>query len=226
MTASQEDIYTAAMTLAAEVTTQWVNIISQRMQKRLLEGQLKTDLTYLELVELRFRKGMASALDVLQQKQVVEKIKARMPLVEVQESLLLNSMALLLGRAPAQDLKITRSELPVLDELPATGIPADVLSNRPDIRSKGLRLKALDWKVASARADRLPSLNLSATAKLSAESLDLLLDNWLLGLASSLTAPIFDGGRRKAEVDRQEALADQNLASYRATVLTLSLIHI
>ena len=52
----------AAMTLTAEVAQRWINIIAQRMQKQLLEQQLQTNLTYLELMELRFRMSMVSAL--------------------------------------------------------------------------------------------------------------------------------------------------------------------
>lgn len=218
--ASREDFNTVAMTLAAEVTEQWINIISRRMQNRLLKDQLKTNMTYLELVQLRFRNAMVSALDIYQQKQVVEKVKAQIPLVEAQEKILIHKLALLLGKAPDADMGINRHDLPTLQELPPTGIPADVLSNRPDIRAAGLRLEALDWKVAAARADRLPSIDLTASLKLSSESLDLLLDNWIIGLASNLIAPVLDGNRRKAEVDRQKALADENLASYRSTVLT------
>jgi NodT family efflux transporter outer membrane factor (OMF) lipoprotein len=218
--ASREDFNTAAMTLAAEVTELWINIISQRMQKRLLKEQLKTNMIYFELVHLRFRKAMGSALDIYQQKQVVEKIKSQMPLVEAQEKLLLHRLAFFLGKAPDAEIKINRDGLPVLKELPSIGIPADVLSRRPDVRSAGLRLKAVDWKVAAARADRLPRIDLAASLNFNSESLDLLLDNWIIGLAGNLTAPIFDGKRRKAEVDRQRALADENLASYRSTVLT------
>jgi len=218
--ASREDFNTIAMTLAAEVTEQWINIISQRMQKRLLEEQLKTNITYLELIQLRFRNAMVSALDIYQQKQVVEKVKGRIPLVEAQEKILLNKLALLLGKAPDADIKINRDGLPALQELPSTGIPADVLSRRPDIRSAGLRLKAVDWKIAAAKADRLPNIDLTLSLKLNSESLGLLLDNWLIGFASKLTAPILDGNRRKVEVNRQIAMADENLASYRSTVLT------
>ena len=106
--ATREDLNTAAMSLAAEVTQRWANIISQRMQKRLLEKQLETNSIYLELVELRFRKAMVSALDVYQQKQVVERIKAEIPLVEAQEQLLLHELALLLGKPPRTGLKISR----------------------------------------------------------------------------------------------------------------------
>ncbi|MBT8358653.1 MAG: efflux transporter outer membrane subunit [Deltaproteobacteria bacterium] len=218
--ASREDFYTVAMTLAAEVTELWINIISQRMQKHLLTEQLKTNLIQLELVNLRFRKAMVSALDVYQQKQVVEKVKGQIPLVEWQERLLFHKLALLLGKAPGSEIKISRNTLPVVEEIPSIGIPADILSRRPDVRSAGLRLKALDWKVAAARADRLPSLDLTASLQYNSQSLDLLMDNWIIGLAGNLTAPIWDGKRRKAEVNRQIALADENLASYRSTVLT------
>jgi len=218
--ASREDFNTVAMTLAAEVTELWINIISQRMQKHLLNEQLKTNMIHLELVNLRFRKAMVSALDVYQQKQVVEKVKAQIPLVESQEMLLFHKLALLLGKAPNSDIKINRSSLPVVLELPSIGIPADVLSRRPDVRSSGLRLRAVDWKVAAARADRLPSIDLTASLNFNSETLDLLMDNWIMGLAGNLTAPILDGKRRKAEVSRQMALANENLASYRSTVLT------
>jgi len=218
--ASREDFYTAAMTLAAEVTELWINIISQRMQKHLLNEQLQTNLIQFELVTLRFRKAMVSALDVYQQKQVVEKVKGQIPLVESQERLLFHKLALLLGKPPNSDIKVNRKHLPVVKELPSIGIPADVLSRRPDVRSAGLRLKAVDWKVAAARADRLPSLDLTASLQYNSQSLDLLMDNWIIGLAGNLTAPILDGKRRKAEVNRQMALANENLASYRSTVLT------
>jgi outer membrane protein TolC len=50
--------------------------------------------------------------------------------------------------------------------------------------------------------------------------MDVLFDNWLLSLAGNLTAPVFDGKRRAAEVDRSLAVVDENLAAYHKTVLT------
>ncbi|MFZ0483215.1 MAG: efflux transporter outer membrane subunit [Desulfobacterales bacterium] len=220
VTAAREDLNTAAMTLAAEVANRWVNIISQRMQKRLLERQLRTNLTLLELIELRFRMSMVSALDVYQQKQVVENVKAEVPLVEAEEQLLLHELALLLGKPTGTSLKISREDFPESTEIPATGLPADLLSSRPDLRRAGMRLQAADWQVAAARANRLPSIRLTATAQYGKGDMDVLFDNWLLSLAGNLTAPIFDGGRRAAEVDRRQALADENLSAYRQAVLT------
>jgi NodT family efflux transporter outer membrane factor (OMF) lipoprotein len=220
VTAAREDLNTAAMTLAAEVANRWVNIISQRMQKRLLERQLQTNLTLLELIELRFRMSMVSALDVYQQKQVVENIKAEIPLVEAEEQVLSHELALLMGRPPGTSLKISREDFPEPTEIPATGLPADLLSLRPDLRRAGMRLQAADWQVAAARANRLPAIRLTAGAQYGKGDMDVLFDNWLLSLAGNLTAPIFDGGRRAAEVDRRQAFADENLSAYRQAVLT------
>ncbi|MGB2929093.1 MAG: efflux transporter outer membrane subunit [Desulfobacterales bacterium] len=218
--AAREDVNAAAMTLAAEVAQRWVNIIAQRMQKRLLEHQLQTNLTFLELVELRFHMAMVSVLDVYQQKQVVEDIRAEIPLVEAREQLLRHELALLLGKPPQTFLNISREELPKPIEIPATGLPADLLSARPDLRAAGMRLWAADWQVAAARADRLPAISLTAQARYGESDMDVLFDNWLLSLAGNLTAPIFDGKRRAAEVDRSLATVDEKVSAYRRTVLT------
>jgi multidrug efflux system outer membrane protein len=218
--ATREDLNTAAMSLAAEVTQRWANIISQRMQKRLLEKQLETNRIYLELVELRFRKAMVSALDVYQQKQVVERIKAEIPLVEAEEQLLLHELALLLGKPPRARLGISRDSLPVPDQVPSTGLPADLLAARPDVRAAGSRLRAADWQVSAARANRLPAIRLTGRAIYSAGDLDLLFDNWLLSLAGNLAAPIFTGRRLTAEVERTKAVVDERVWAYKRTVLT------
>ena len=218
--ASREDVNAAAVTIAAEVANRWIQIISQRMQKQLLEEQLRINETLLELVELRFRMAMVSALDVYQQQQVVEAVKAEIPLVERDEELLRHELAILLGRPPLTELTITRSKLPQPAALPPTGLPADLLAARPDVRSAGLRLEAAEWQIASARAARLPALSLTARARYGQGDFDLLFSNWLLSLAANLTVPILDGGRLAAEVDRTQALADENLAAYYNTVLT------
>ena len=218
--ASREDLNTVAMTLAAEVTERWVAILSQRLQRQLLEQQLSNNETYLELVELRFRKSLASALDVFQQRQLVERSKAQLPLIEMQERMLQNQLAVLLGRMPNQSPVITRQELPVLDAVPDAGLPVQLLQNRPDIVAAFKRLEAVDQDLAAARADRLPALRLTGSVAYDSDQLEKVFDNWIANLGASLTAPVFDGGRRKAEVDINEAAVQQQLAEYRQLVLS------
>ena len=218
--ASREDLNAAAITIAAEVTERWVSMLSQKLQKELIEQQLSSNEIYLDLVELRFRKSLASALDVLQQRQLVERNKAQIPLVEMQERLFKNQLAVLLGRMPNELPENTHQELPVLDTPPAAGLPVQLLQNRPDIAGALKRLEASDQDLAAARADRLPSLRLTGSGHYDSDELNQIFDNWIVNLGASLTAPIFDGGRRKAEVDIRQAEVQQQLAEYRQLVLS------
>jgi NodT family efflux transporter outer membrane factor (OMF) lipoprotein len=212
--ATKEDLYTAAMTIAGEVAQCWVDIITQRMEQKILAKQLETNQTLQELVDLRFQKGMVSALDVYQQKQALAGVKANLPLVQLQEIQLMHHLAYLLGQSAKAELNIQTKDLPKIKTLPAIGIPADLLANRPDIRAAGLRLKSADWAVSAAKADRLPALRLTARATYSSEDFSSLFDNWILNLMNSLTGPIFDGHSRKAEVLRTEAAAKEHIAAY------------
>ena len=217
--ASREDLHGAAITIAGEVAERWIRIIAQRQQKILLQKQLAANVTYLDLVELRFRKSLASALDVMQQRQLVERVKAQMPLIEMEERLLLDELAVLLGRQPYNAPRFERYSIPALDAPPAAGIPARLLELRPDILASYHRLAAADQDLAAARADRLPALRLTGSAAYSSDELDSLFDNWLINLAAGLTAPLIDGGSRKAEVFYAESAVTEQLADYRQTVL-------
>jgi len=102
--------------------------------------------------------------------------------------------------------------------LPKTGLPADLLASRPDVRAAGLRLKEADWQVSAAKADRLPAMTLSTEAVFSSSSLDLLFSNWISSLAASITGPLFDAGSRAAEVELAAAGTDEYLTAYAQTV--------
>jgi NodT family efflux transporter outer membrane factor (OMF) lipoprotein len=217
--ASREDLNASAMTVAGEVVSRWLEIQSQRRKERIIEEQIKTNQTYLELIELRFRNSISTALDVYQQRQNLAKVKALLPPVKSQEQLLLNELALLMGK-PAGAVTVADAEVPEPEALPGLGLPADLLANRPDVRSAGLALSSADWGVAAARADRLPSLTMAGTGQFTGAQLGTLFDNWILTLAGAVAGPIFDGGYRKAEVDKARAVVDERLAAYKSTVYT------
>ncbi len=219
VSSSWADLQTATVTLTAEVAGRWVRIISRELQKQLLEKQLENNQIFLDLIELRFRKAMVSALDVYQQQQVVENVRAKIPLVVADAQLLRHDLAVLLGRPPRADLSLKQVLLPDVGPLPSIGLPVDLLTNRPDVRAAGTRLESARWQVAAAQANRLPAIRLTAGARYGQSDIDLLFDTWTLNLAANLTAPILDGGRRAAEVDRTRAKADENLWAYRKTVL-------
>ncbi len=215
--ATREDLVTAAMSLAAEVAGTWYRIVDQRGQMRLLDEQIRTNEEYLELVTLRFRRGKVSAVDVLQQRQLVEATRAEKVQTESSLKVLEHQLAILLGRSP--QTRVAGGALPALAPLPRTGLPSELIRKRPDTRSVYYRLQEADQQVAAAVADRFPRLSLSAAAGTTAVEVRDLFENWLASIAANLTAPLLDGGQREAEVDRTRAVASERLHAYGQTVL-------
>ncbi len=218
--AAEEDAYATALSLSSQIADAWVELLNRRQQEQQLAEQLTINQRLLELIEMRFMMSRASALDVYQQGQTVKAIEGGLITVRAQAQLFLHQLALLTGKAATSELELKQRSYPETGMIPATGLPADLLAARPDIRAAGLRLQSSTWSVAAARADRLPKLQLDASFNYSSQILNNLLDTWILRLAASLTGPIFDGGRKKAEVKRTLAVVDERIAEYRKVVLT------
>jgi len=218
--ATAEDLYTVRMTTAAEVALRWFELAEVHQIITLLEEQVQTNKKILGLIELRFKRSQATALDVLQQRDVVAQAESLIPNEKARQKTVLHQLAILLGKVPGSDLNLKVEKLPIPPTVPHTGVPADLLAKRPDIRSAGFKLQAADWTIAAAKADRLPSLKLTGSARYNSTEFDDVFDNWLANLAGSLTLPIIDGGFRKAEVERTKAIAEERVNAYRETVLT------
>jgi NodT family efflux transporter outer membrane factor (OMF) lipoprotein len=217
--ASLEELNTAAISVSGLLAERWLTLVAQKAQLRLLKEQLKANRTFLELQELRQRKGGAVALDVYQQRQIVAATESRIPQAELQIMLLRHQLCVLLGKPPRTALDLSQESLPAPAPLPDPGLPADVLANRPDVQAAFLRLDAADWDVSAARADRLPAIRLTGAMSYKSDEIQTLFDNWLMNLAAALSAPLIDGAGRRAEVDRTRAVADERLARYREVVV-------
>lgn len=217
--ASREDLETIAMTLASQVAETWFAIAEQRSQLSLLEEQINIGKTFLDLVELRFSLGQAAAVDVYQQRLQLSSTKSQVPLVEAQLAVLENLLSVLTGRAPG-DLPATLPEsLPPPPPLPVLGLPSDLLQRRPDVRAAHLRIQAADHRLGAAIADLYPALRLGGSAGFQWREIEKVFDNWVYRIAAGLAGPIYDGGRRKAEVDRQKAFLEELLQRYREVLL-------
>ena len=217
--ASREDLSAAAITLSAEVANTWYGVVQQRAVIKILAEQVKTNGEFLELVELRFKNGRASAVDVLQQRRHLERTKGEVPIARMQLEVLAHQLAVLLGKAPLKKVSGTLDVLPKLPPPPATGLPAEVLRRRPDLRAAHARLASADQSVASAIADRFPALRITGRVQTDAEEIEDVFDDWLANLAGSLIGPVIDGGRRAAEVERARAVASERLNDYGRLVL-------
>ncbi|MCK5541955.1 MAG: efflux transporter outer membrane subunit [Desulfobacterales bacterium] len=216
----EQDLRESTLTLATQIAEIWIDIVAARNKKSILNNQIKINKTLLKLQTLRFVNGKANALDVSQQREALAEASSQVPLLEMQERLLLNNLAFLSGKTTIAVIEMNTKTLPEPVPLPSTGIPSDLLKNRPDIQAAKMRLFSSKWEVAAARADLLPSFKLSAQALFSNGELDLMFHNWVATLAASIAGPIFDGGFRRAEVKRARAVAEEQLNLYAKTIAT------
>lgn len=216
--ATQADLDAAAVTVAASVADTWVDLLRVREEIAILNEQVANNRKQLAFQEFRFTNGIAESVDVLQQRQILASSQSELPLLIAKEQVLLNALSVLVGSTPLMRPTVIQKELPELITLPPTGLPSDLLVNRPDIRSSGLQLFSAKWSVAEARANRLPQFTLSADAAFNSAVAALLFNNWATTLAGNIMQPLLDGGLRASEVDRTRAVVEERAALYSETV--------
>jgi NodT family efflux transporter outer membrane factor (OMF) lipoprotein len=217
--ATRADYDTAALSLSAEVANAWFTLVEARAQLALVNDQLETNRTVLDLLESRFAAGQISSADVLRQRQLVEATREEAVVVRSRIDVLEHLLVVLQGRPPQAATYDSGAALPDLPPLPDTGLPADLLTRRPDVRREYLTLQAADRDLASAVSDQYPRINLTASLTTAAEDPENLFEDWVASIAGQVAAPLFDGGQRRAEVERTDAVKRQRLAEYGRTVL-------
>jgi NodT family efflux transporter outer membrane factor (OMF) lipoprotein len=217
--ATRFDLQSAAMSVAGETAETYFNWQQLQARKAVLLDQLAARRKMLSSIEKRFQTAQSDALAVLQQREKVAAAEATIPPVDASIEATAHALAVLVGVPPQTDLGLVVKDQIELPARPAAGLPADLLARRPDLSAAWARLASADWDVSSARADRMPAITLTGTADYADDSVDDLFDNWVLNLAAGLSAPLIDGGSLRAEVARTRAVADEQVAAYRAAVL-------
>ena len=213
------DAQALELSVAAAVATAWVRWVSQEAQIDLLKNQRATNLQGLELLRLRNRRGQASAADVAQQEQLVESLNGEIELAEGRLEVFANALAVWCGRIPGTMGRPAKSVLPSPGPLPQTGVPGDWVVRRPDLQRALARVAAADKRLAVAVADQFPRVSVAGSLGESRSDWSGLFDDWALRLGANLAAPVVDGGRRRAEVERQEAVRREAVRSFANEVI-------
>ena len=218
--AGESDVQALLLSLSAQLTEQYFLAVGQQAHLQLLKQQAALKADFLQTVTERYRTGLSKATEVYQAQQNLAFIETQIPDHQTTLNQAENSIALLLGQRPGS-VSITRDKLPQLNNVVDIGLPADLLSRRPDVAAAFLQLQAADHELAAAVAERLPTINISATlgrsaTRLASGDIEGTFWNLLLGMAQ----PLVDGGRRQAETERQQAIRAEKLAVYQQTLLT------
>ncbi len=229
--ASELETAVLAISTSAQVAEAWYSIVEARRRKTVLTEQHRINETYLELVRMRFAQGLASAVDVHQQRQQVAGSAANLELVDAEVEVLRQQLAILLG-TPASELGPLSevAAFPQLGPPPAPGVPASVVWGRPDVRAAQRRVQASDWRLGAAIASRLPTITLNVTPGYTWSRNEFSIAGmparpttsrgWTLNAGASLSVPLFDGFAGRGRVNQQRAILQQQVEALSRTILT------
>lgn len=218
--ASKADYAGARLAIAARVTQNWFDLIEARLLSELSVRDVDTQARALRLTTRRFEGGVTGSSDVRLARSSLANSQAIQASRKQRQSALSRSLEVLLREYPDESLTAS-ADLPRLAELRGAGGPAYVLRHRPDLLAAERRMQAAGLQVDAARKALLPSLSFDGGLNLGGTALNNIfdLDALIADIAGGLTAPIFQGGRLKANVAQQEAVMRQQLESYAGVAL-------
>jgi outer membrane protein, multidrug efflux system len=203
--ASAHDRDSAAMAISTAIAQTYYGIVAGRERVEAVQTQIKANEQLLELVQLRYERGDADGLVVLQQKQQLASTATQLPRAEAVLKAYEHQLAVLLGLPPLQTPDIPIAKLPEPKtqlEMPPIGKPSDLFQNQPDLLSASTRLDAQTSRRHSAIVTFLPSLQIYGQIGQQETYIVEAVNNDVWEVGASISIPLFQGG--------------QNIANYRA----------
>ena len=220
LAATEADYRAAQLSLAANIARRWFNTIEAQQQVALSRQRVAELRLNLERIDAGYRNGIRTVQELQQARSALATGESR--LAARQERLVRERQLLqtLLGRYPASPVTLP-TELPDLRQPIPAGLPAELLIRRPDLVAAERRLQATDERLRLAARNRLPRLQLTASGGTSSDELRNLLegDRTIWSLVGGLTAPLFQGGRLKANQELARANVEQAMNQYAQTLL-------
>jgi NodT family efflux transporter outer membrane factor (OMF) lipoprotein len=176
------------------------------------------------VAQARFQNGLANPVEVASQGSVFATAQLTLPQLKQREEEATTALALLLGRRP-EGFRIEGASLDSLTEPQvAPGLPAELITRRPDVFMAELNLRAADANLVAARAALLPSVTLTPAAGIQNPAVNAAIIALPgvgpgLNLGAGLVQTIFDGGRLRAVRDEARAKDEELVVKYRAAIL-------
>ncbi|MEG3133848.1 efflux transporter outer membrane subunit [Rouxiella sp. T17] len=211
------------LSIQAETARDYIQLRSVQAQRNTTEQNLALAQHSLKLTAVKMRDGVATRLEGAEAQAQVALIQARLPILDQQQSRLINALSFLLGEQPGA----LNAELSAVKALPLTpakvpvGLPSELTRRRPDIRAAEAKLHAATADIGIATADFYPRLTLSGDVGLQAMQFSQL-GSWgahYFSFGPSLTLPIFEGGRLRGQLALRKAQQQEAANHFQSTVL-------
>lgn len=208
------------LSLAADLANDYFQLLSLNDRLRTAEDNLALAQRLLALVEVQKSAGRVSALELERQRSQTASSEAGIPPLRQQRQVVRDALAVLLARNPAEapdpQGSLRSLQLPSL----AAGVPAQLIERRPDVRQAEAELIAANADVNAARAAVLPSLTLGLGGGWQAGTVGALFGSGsgFYSLAATLAGTLFDGGRKRGQVEVASARRSELVENYLLAV--------
>jgi transposase InsO family protein len=159
--AAAYDQQVVALTVTSGVATTYFEALALQDQIAVAKANLGVAEQMLAGIQMQFTSGLTTELNIEQQQTVVDTLRASIPPLQLQLSQAIDALAILLGEPPER-VKLQAGSLLAL-KMPsvAPGLPADLLTRRPDVHEAEAQLIAANANIRAARAAFLPSFTLT-----------------------------------------------------------------
>ncbi|MFW6105810.1 MAG: efflux transporter outer membrane subunit [Desulfovermiculus sp.] len=221
--ASREERTDVMISMYSQLASTYVDIRTLQTRLRTAQANIQSQEEILSLTKSRYKHGLATGLDVAQAEMVLANTRAAIPPLRIELQQSMNAMDVLLGSQPgtARQFLDGQGSIPLPPESVGSGVPADILRQRPDIRKAERELAAQTARIGMAEALLYPRLSLNGSFNYTAADLDDIFTSaartFLFG--PTLSWNVFNAGKTRARIEMEEARAEQALLAYRLTVL-------
>ena len=209
-------------TLVESVAQAYFELRSLDAQLEITQSTIKARQESLQLTQALDQHGAGSLADVRQAEELLHAAQANLPELRRKVAIQENAISTLLGRKPGDiDRGVTVSEQPHPQMVPV-GLPSELLERRPDIQQAEAKLIAANARIGVAKAQFFPQLSLTGLGGSASNQLQSMFagQNAYWYATSSLSQPIFDGGRIRSNYHYSQAQQQEMLLQYQKTVLS------
>ena len=209
--------------LVSQVADQYLTLLADDELLAVTQRTLATAQASLQLTLLQLQAGTGTELALHQAETVVEQAKANHAAQVRGRTQAENALVLLLGQPLPADLPpaVALNDQAILADIPP-GLPSDLLARRPDVMQAEAVLLGANANIGAARAAFFPTISLTGTLGTASAALGGLFKAGSLAwsFAPSITTPIFDAGKLRANLDVATLQKDINVAQYEKAIQT------
>ncbi len=189
--------------LVVEVVSTWFKVIEANKLLQLYIERVENAKQNLAIIEAGYNAGLSSALDVYLTRNELNNELTRVSEQKTEKKRVLRRLERLIGEYPTASL-LVNADLPLLTNEIPVGLPSELISRKPDLKASWYQLLSQDAGLAYAHKQRFPSIILSGSVGDSTNDIGDLLSSSSLAwsLLGSISAPIFNAGRLKANEEK------------------------